>query len=76
MNGGQPIVPVGSPGAWNDRESGHPFYFTDESGQGWLFYQGNNAAESAAAGRDTWYLSALRVDWPDSADDRPTLLDP
>jgi hypothetical protein len=76
LNRGQPVVPVGAPGTWNDRESGHPFYFEDERGNGWLFYQGNNAAESAAVGRDTWYLSTLRVEWPTDGSGVPRFVEP
>jgi hypothetical protein len=68
QDGGRPVVPVGQAGAWNDRESGHPYYFDDERGDGWLFLQGNNAAESSAAGKDTWYLSTMRVTWHRGAD--------
>ncbi len=78
LNNGQPVLPVGAPGTWNDRESGHPGYFQDEKGNGWLFFQGNNAAESHAAHADTWYLSVKRVTWhpqPDGAE-LPTLSDP
>lgn len=76
MNRGQPVVPVGARETWNDRESGHPFHFTDERGQGWLFYQGNNTAESKNQGRDTWYLSTLRVIWPDDPDQCPAFVEP
>jgi predicted GH43/DUF377 family glycosyl hydrolase len=67
--GGRPLVPVGATGTWNDRESGHPAYLADGPNGGWLFFQGNNRSESQACGKDTWYLSALRVRWVVSRDD-------
>ena len=55
----QPFLPVGAPGTWNSSESGHPGVFTDQDGQTYLFYQGNNDQ-----GR-TWLLSKVRIGWKD-----------
>ena len=55
----QPVLPNGQPGDWNACESGHPFAFTDEDGQVYLFYQGD-----ADYGK-SWYLSMKPVQWQD-----------
>lgn len=65
---GRPLIPAGEAGTWNDRESGHPGYFQDKDGNGWLFYQGNNAADAIRFGGDTWYLSAVRINWETGPD--------
>lgn len=52
-----PILPNGNPGEWNSSESGHPFAFTDDDGQVYLFYQGNND------NGDSWYLSMTKIIW-------------
>lgn len=57
LNDGQPIVPAGKPGSWNSSESGHPFVFTDDDGEMYLFYQGNND------NGETWFLSVKRIKW-------------
>lgn len=54
-----PFLPNGAPGSWNESESGHPYVFTDDDGQTYLFYQGNNDMGK------TWYLSKIKVDWLD-----------
>ena len=54
-----PFLPNGPPGSWNSSESGHPYLFQDESGQDYLFYQGNRTNGS------TWYLSVVPIDWID-----------
>jgi beta-1,2-mannobiose phosphorylase / 1,2-beta-oligomannan phosphorylase len=55
----EPLVPNGRPGEWNSSESGHPFAFTDDDGQVYLFHQGNNDR-----GR-TWWLSQVKIGWRD-----------
>lgn len=55
----EPFLPNGPPGSWNSSESGHPFFFQDDDGQGYLFFQGNNDH-----GR-TWWLSVVPIDWKD-----------
>lgn len=52
-----PLLPNGNPGSWNSSESGHPGYFADDDGKGYLFYQGNNDH-----GR-TWLISFVRLTW-------------
>lgn len=52
-----PFLPNGGKGAWNESESGHPYAFTDDDGETYLFFQGNNDM-----GR-TWYLSRARIVW-------------
>lgn len=61
----QPFLPHGGPGAWNASESGHPFVFTDASGNTTLFFQGNED------GGKTWYLSKVGIGWRDA---RPFVL--
>lgn len=61
----EPLLPNGKPGTWNASESGHPGIFTDEDGQIYMFYQGNNDR-----GR-TWFLSRVKLGWKD---DRPCIL--
>ncbi|MBT3374730.1 MAG: family 43 glycosylhydrolase [Lentisphaerae bacterium] len=56
----RPFVPNGPPGSWNSSESGHPFFFQDDDGQDYLFYQGNNT------GGKTWHLSVIPIDWVDA----------
>lgn len=53
----EPLLPNGPAGSWNASESGHPGICTDDGGQTYLFYQGNNDR-----GR-TWFLSCLRIGW-------------
>jgi hypothetical protein len=53
----KPLLPNGPPGSWNSSESGHPFCFTDDDGQTYLFYQGNNDHGK------TWSLSCVKVQW-------------
>lgn len=53
----EPLLPNGQPGEWNASESGHPGVFSDDDGQIYLFYQGNNDQ-----GR-TWFLSQKKVGW-------------
>ncbi len=60
----QPFLPNGPPGAWNSSESGHPFCFTDDDRQTYLFYQGNNDNGK------TWWLSFVKIGW---RGDRPFL---
>lgn len=55
--GREPFLPNGKPGEWNSSESGHPGFFTDEDGQGYLFYQGTSD------GGKTWRLSFVRIGW-------------
>lgn len=52
-----PILPNGKPGQWNSSESGHPGVFTDNDGQTYLFFQGNNDNGK------TWYISKMKVEW-------------
>lgn len=61
----EPLLPNGKPGEWNSSESGHPFLFTDEDGEMYLFFQGNND------NGHSWYLSMLKVQW---SGDTPTLI--
>ena len=60
-----PFLPNGPPGTWNSSESGHPFFFHDDDGKDYLFYQGNNDR-----GR-TWYLSMTPIEWKG---DKPVLV--
>ena len=60
-----PFLPNGPPGTWNSSESGHPFFFHDDDGNDYLFFQGNNHR-----GR-TWYLSMMPIEWKD---DKPVLV--
>lgn len=60
-----PFLPCGSSGDWNSSESGHPFVFSDDDGQTYLFYQGNND------GGKTWLLSFVKIAW--DADGRPQI---
>ena len=53
----RPLLSHGPRGAWNSSESGHPGIFTDDSGQTYLFYQGNNNRGH------TYYLSCVRIGW-------------
>jgi beta-1,2-mannobiose phosphorylase / 1,2-beta-oligomannan phosphorylase len=53
----EPFLPNGKPGTWNASESGHPYLFTDEDGQMFLFFQGNNDHGKS------WYLSQKQVFW-------------
>lgn len=53
----QPFLPNGQPGSWNSSESGHPYFFQDDDGTDYLFYQGNNTMGK------TWYLSVLPIEW-------------
>lgn len=62
----QPILANGKPGEWNASESGHPFAFTDDDEQIYLFFQGNNDQGK------TYYLSMKKVRWEG---DRPVLVD-
>lgn len=62
----QPLLPNGEPGTWNESESGHPYLFTDDDGQMYLFFQGNND------NGQTWYLSKKRVVWEG---DQPRIVD-
>ncbi len=55
--GDRPFLPSGGPGDWNSSESGHPFVFTDASGDTTLFFQGN------ADGGRTWHLSKVGLGW-------------
>lgn len=55
----QPFLPNGGPNDWNADESGHPFIFTDPTGEMTLFFQGNND------GGQTWYLSKVEIGWRD-----------
>ncbi|HEY9290000.1 MAG TPA: family 43 glycosylhydrolase [Microlunatus sp.] len=57
----RPFLSNGEPGSWNSSESGHPYVFVDDDGDGrtHLFFQGNNDD-----GR-TWYLSRVEVGWED-----------
>ena len=63
-----PLLPNGPKGAWNHSESGHPGVFVDETGETWLFFQGNNDRGK------TWYLSKMRVGW--DTDGLPYLIRP
>jgi predicted GH43/DUF377 family glycosyl hydrolase len=60
----EPFLPNGPAGAWNSSESGHPFFFHDDNGKDYLFYQGNNDQGQ------TWYLSMTPIAWKDG---RPVL---
>ena len=51
----RPLLPNGPEGSWNASESGHPYAWTDDDGQTWLFYQG-----SPDGGRN-WLISKARV---------------
>lgn len=55
----EPFLPNGKPGSWNESESGHPFVFTDDDDQTYLFYQGNNDMGK------TWYISKIKINWMD-----------
>jgi hypothetical protein len=62
----QPFLPHGAPGAWNQCESGHPFFFQDPTtGRDYLFYQGD-----ADFGK-SWYLSKVEIGWEK---DQPVVL--
>lgn len=50
-----PLLRNGIAGAWNASESGHPYVFTDEDEQSWLFYQG-----SPDMGRN-WLISKAKL---------------
>lgn len=63
----KPILPNGKPGQWNSSESGHPGVFTDNDGQTYLFFQGNNDRGK------TWYISKMKVEWKNN---RPHLVKP
>ncbi len=52
-----PLLPCGAPGEWNSCESGHPYAFTDDDGQQYLFFQGNNDMGLH------WYLSVKKIIW-------------
>jgi len=52
-----PLLPNGKADEWNASESGHPGVFTDDDGQMYLFFQGNNDK-----GR-SWFLSNMIVRW-------------
>lgn len=53
----QPFLPNGTPGEWNESESGHPHIFTDTDGRTYLFFQGNNDKGK------TWHISNKEVFW-------------
>lgn len=55
----EPLLPNGPEGAWNHSESGHPGVFVDDTGEAWLFFQGNNDHGK------TWFLSKMRIAWQD-----------
>ncbi len=63
----EPLLPNGKPGEWNSSESGHPGVFTDNDGQMYLFFQGNNNMGKS------WYLSKMKIGWQR---DRPYLFNP
>lgn len=69
LNAGRPILPPGPPDAWNAAESGHPFLFTDDDGQSYLFYQGDNPAKGMK-----WRLSMLPVQITEAADGDPVIV--
>ncbi len=54
------VLANGASGTWNSSESGHPGVFVDQSGQTWLFYQGN-----PDKGR-TWFLSRVPISWSEN----------
>ena len=54
---GEPFLPNGKPGEWNESESGHPHIFTDSDGRTYLFFQGNNDKGKS------WYISQKEVFW-------------
>lgn len=53
----EPVLACGKSGEWNSSESGHPYAFTDDDGQQYLFYQGTNDAGKS------WYLSVVKIEW-------------
>lgn len=53
----EPLLPCGKEGEWNSSESGHPYAFTDDDGEQYLFFQGNNDNGK------TWYLSVKKILW-------------
>ncbi len=53
----EPFLRCGNKGEWNECESGHPYVFSDDDGQVYLFYQG-----SPDFGK-TWYLSKLGLEF-------------
>lgn len=55
--GDGPWLPCGTPGSWNQHESGHPFVYTHVDGTTHLFYQG-----TGDKGR-TWWLTRRPVRW-------------
>jgi predicted GH43/DUF377 family glycosyl hydrolase len=61
----QPLLPNGTPAAWNASESGHPGVFQDHDGRTHLFFQGNRDQGK------TWYLSRVEISWPEG---RPVVL--
>ncbi|MFO7776422.1 MAG: family 43 glycosylhydrolase, partial [Candidatus Hydrogenedentota bacterium] len=76
----EPFKSYGPPGTWYSYEVGHPFFFRDEDGQGYLFYQGRAIAEDDGEGEPTpsneYYLSMSPVRWepcPDGGPDLPVL---
>ena len=76
-----PFKPYGEPGTWNSYEVGHPFYFQDVDGQGYLFYQGRAATEWGEDGTarrpGPYHLSMSVVRWeadPEGGPDRPVLV--
>ena len=54
---GEPFLPNGKPGEWNESESGHPHIFTESDGRTYLFFQGNNDKGKS------WYISQKEVFW-------------
>ncbi len=57
---GEPFVPNGEPGEWNESESGHPHIFTDSDGRTYLFYQGNNDKGK------TWFITNEEIFWKEN----------
>lgn len=53
----KPFLANGAVGSWNQSESGHPHIFTDDDGETYLFFQGNND------NGQTWYISKRKVKW-------------
>lgn len=54
----RPFLPNGAPGAWNQCESGHPFFFQDPlTGRDTLFFQGDSDNGKS------WYLSKVEIGW-------------
>jgi len=53
-----PFLVNGKEGEWNSSESGHPDIFKTESGEYYLFFQGNNTNDG-----QSWYLSNKPLQW-------------